>query len=265
MKLKAGVLIVAAIFIIGLIGPLLVSQSPLEIHLQERFLPPSTSHFFGTDNNGTDILSIFVYGARVSVAISVLVVTLNLFVGLIIGSIAGFFGGLFDLLIMRLVDMVFGFPGFLLVLAVAAIMQQASLFSVIFALCITGWASYSRLVRGEILYLKEKEFVVAAHAMGFSNTRILMGHIWPNLMAPLLIQSSFNMASTIIAESSLSFLGLGVPPDTPSWGSLLGAGRQFLIEAPQMSTFPGLGIVLLVLGFNLLGDGLREHLDPHQH
>jgi peptide/nickel transport system permease protein len=265
LKLKVGIGIVLAIFCIGLFGPLFVSESPLDIHLQERFLPPSSEHWFGTDHNGTDILSVVVYGARVSVAISVIVVILNLLLGLIIGSIAGYFGGLPDLLIMRLVDMVFGFPGFLLVLAVAAVMQQTSLFSVIFALCVTGWASYSRLVRGEILHLKEREFVLAAHSMGFGHKRILIGHIWPNLTAPLLIQASFSMASTIITESSLSFLGLGVPPSTPSWGALLGAGRQYLIEAPQISVFPGMGIVILVLGFNLLGDGLREYLDPRAH
>ncbi len=260
-KFSSGILIVSTIILIALLGPLFLSHSPQDINLQSRFLSPSWQHWFGTDHNGSDILSIMVYGARVSVMISILVVLLNVILGLVIGSIAGFFGGIADLIIMRLVDMVFGFPGFLLVLAVAAVMQQASVLSVIFALCVTGWASYSRLVRGEILHLKEREFVLAAHSMGFSQSRILLGHIWPNLSAPLLIQSSFNMAATIITESSLSFLGLGVPPSTPSWGSLLGAGRQYLIEAPQMSIFPGLGIVVLVLGFNLLGDGLRESLD----
>ncbi|MCC6137238.1 MAG: ABC transporter permease [Bdellovibrionaceae bacterium] len=260
-KLIIGLWIVGAIVAIAVIGPFLVTHSPNEIRLEERFLAPSSTHWFGTDHNGSDILSIMVSGARVSVMISIFVVSLNVLLGLLIGSAAGFWGGIADLVVMRFVDMVFGFPGFLLVLAVAAVMQQSSVLSVVFALCVTGWASYSRLVRGEILHLKEREFVLAAHSMGFSQSRILFGHIWPNLTAPLLIQSSFNMASTIITESSLSFLGLGVPPSTPSWGSLLGAGRQFLIEAPQMSVFPGLGIVILVLGFNLLGDGLRETLD----
>lgn len=260
-KLLAGSIIVGIIVFIAIFGPLFLSHSPTEMNLQERFFAPSWQHWFGTDHNGSDIFSIMVYGARVSVMISMFVVFLNVLIGLIIGSAAGFFGGITDLITMRFVDMVFGFPGFLLVLAVAAVMQQSSVLSVVFALCVTGWASYSRLVRGEILHLKEREFVLAAHSMGFSKSRILIGHIWPNLSAPLLIQSSFNMAATIITESSLSFLGLGVPPSTPSWGSLLGAGRQFLIEAPQMSVFPGLGIVVLVLGFNLLGDGLRETLD----
>lgn len=260
-KLLAGLFIVGLIVVIALIGPLFLTHSPKDIQLQQRFLAPSWDHWFGTDHNGSDILSIMVYGARVSVMISMLVVFLNVLLGLSIGSISGFFGGFADMIIMRFVDMVFAFPGFLLVLAVAAVMQQSSVLSVVFALCITGWASYSRLVRGEILHLKEREFILAAQSMGYGRSRILIGHIWPNLTAPLLIQSSFNMASTIITESSLSFLGLGVPPSTPSWGSLLGAGRQYLIEAPQMSVFPGLGIVLLVLGFNLLGDGLRETLD----
>lgn len=264
-KLTAGVLIVGSVIAIALLGPLFLTHSPTNIDLQNRFLAPSWSHWFGTDHNGSDILSIMVYGARVSVMISLFVVSLNVLLGLIIGSVSGYWGGFLDLIIMRFVDMVFGFPGFLLVLAVAAVMQQSSVLSVVFALCVTGWASYSRLVRGEILHLTQKEFVMAAHSMGFGQMRILVGHIWPNLTAPLLIQSSFNMASTIITESSLSFLGLGVPPSTPSWGSLLGAGRQYLIEAPQMSVFPGLGIVILVLGFNLLGDGLREILDTRSH
>lgn len=261
-QLKVGMTLIALMLFGALFAPLLSPFDPLAIQLDQRFLSPNATHLFGTDQNGVDVWSELLYGARISLTISLSVVTITLFVGLIAGSIAGFGGGLYDLLMMRFVDMIFGFPGFLLILAIVAVLQEASVTNMIFALCLTGWASYARLVRGEILHLKEKEHVLNATALGLPRWRILVFHIWPNLVAPLVIQASFGMAVTIITESSLSFLGLGVSPKTPTWGALLGAGRQYLIEAPHLSFFPGLFIVLLVLGFNLVGDGLREALDP---
>lgn len=158
--------------------------------------------------------------------------------------------------------MIYAFPGFLLVLTIAAVMQSASIAQVVFVLCLTGWASYARLIRGEILHLKTKDYVLSADALGASHLRKLVLYIWPNLVGPVMIQASFGMAVTIITESSLSFLGIGVPPSTPTWGSLLNSGRSFLLEAPYMSVFPGIALLILVLGFNLLGDGLRDILDP---
>ena len=163
---------------------------------------------------------------------------------------------------MRFIDMIYAFPGFLLVLTIAAVMQSASIGHVIFVLCLTGWAGYARLIRGEILHLKEKEYVVGADALGASHIRKLVLYIWPNLIGPVMIQASFGMAVTIITESSLSFLGIGVPPQIPTWGSVLNSGRHFLLEAPYISIFPGLALLIVVLGFNLLGDGLRDMLDP---
>jgi peptide/nickel transport system permease protein len=261
-QLKLGSFFILCMALIALLAPVISPFDPTQIQLENRFLSPSLTHPFGTDQNGTDILSEVFYGARVSLTIAFSVVGITLLIGLLMGSFAGFGGGLWDLLIMRFVDMIFGFPGFLLILAIVAILQEASVPNMIFALCLTGWASYARLVRGEILHLKEKEHVLNARALGLPNWRILVFHIWPNLVGPLVIQASFSMAVTIITESSLSFLGLGVSPKTPTWGSLLGAGRQYLIEAPYLSFFPGLFIVILVLGFNLVGDGLRETLEP---
>jgi peptide/nickel transport system permease protein len=261
-QLKVGGFLIFSMALIAVLAPFISPFDPTQLNLENRFLPPNSVHLFGTDQNGADILSEVFYGARVSLTIAFSVVSITLLVGLVMGSLAGYIGGLSDLFIMRFVDMIFGFPGFLLILAIVAILQEASVANMIFALCLTGWASYARLVRGEILHLKEKEHVLNARALGLPHWRILIFHIWPNLVGPLVIQASFSMAVTIITESSLSFLGLGVSPKTPTWGSLLGAGRQYLIEAPYLSFFPGMFIVLLVLGFNLVGDGLRESLDP---
>jgi peptide/nickel transport system permease protein len=261
-QLKVGLFLIFSIMALAICAPLLAPHDPTAIQLENRFLSPSMTYFFGTDQNGVDVFSEILYGAQISLMIALSVVTITLIIGLIVGSIAGFGGGIYDLVAMRFVDMIFGFPGFLLILAIVAVLQEASVKNMIFALCLTGWASYARLVRGEILHLKEKEHVLNARALGLPSWRILVFHIWPNLVGPLVIQASFSLAVTIITESSLSFLGLGVSPKTPTWGSLLGAGRQYLIEAPHLSFFPGLFIVLLVLGFNLLGDGLREALDP---
>lgn len=261
-QLRIGLFLIGSILLLAIAAPLIAPFDPTAIQLENRFLPPGGTNWFGTDQNGVDVFSEILFGARVSLAIALSVVSITLFVGLLLGSVAGFGGGLYDLLLMRFVDMIFGFPGFLLILAIVAVLQEASVPNMIFALCLTGWASYARLVRGEILHLKEKEHVLNALALGLPKWRILVFHIWPNLIGPLVIQASFGLAVTIITESSLSFLGLGVSPKTPTWGSLLGAGRQYLIEAPHLSFFPGLFIVLLVLGFNLLGDGLRETLDP---
>lgn len=229
--------------------------------LQDRFEPPSWEHPFGLDQNGSDVLAKVVYGARISLLVSLTVVSIGLFIGLIVGSLAGFVGSWVDQLIMRLLDMLYAFPGFLLALALVAVLGP-SIPNLIFAMSITAWTGYARLVRGEVLHLKEKDYVVGATSLGAHPVRIIIFHLWPNLLGPLLVQATFGMAGTIIAESGLSFLGLGAPPDVATWGTLLNSGRQVLFEAPHISVFPGLAIVTLVLGFNLFGDGLRDAFDP---
>lgn len=258
----AGGGLIAGVALIAIVAPLITSFDPTEMVLRDRFLLPSLNHWMGTDQNGIDIFAQIVFGARVSMIIALSVVLISLGIGLVIGSLAGYCGGWVDTLIMRFIDMIYAFPGFLLILTIAAVMQSSSLGTLIFILCLTGWASYARLIRGEILHLKNKDYVLSADALGAGPMRKLIFYIWPNLIGPVMIQASFGMAVVILTESSLSFLGLGVPPSTPTWGSLLNSGRNYLLEAPHISVFPGLALLVVVLGFNLLGDGLRDLIDP---
>ena len=259
--LYCGLSIIVLMSLMAILAPWISSHSPYDMNLQNRYLSPSLDYLFGTDENGSDIFSKVLYGARISLYVALSVVSISSIVGLIIGSIAGYFGKWFDVIIMRFIDMLQAFPGFLLALSLVAVLGP-SINNLIFAMCISGWTGFARLVRGEVLYLKHREYVQAARALGAGNFRILSLHIWPNLVGPLVVQASFAMAGTIIAESGLSFLGLGAPPTEPTWGSLLNMGRKVLVDAPHISIFPGICIVLLVLGFNFLGDGIRDILDP---
>ena len=247
--------------IAALFAPWLSPGDPQGIHLEDSFLVPSLAHPLGCDNSGTDILAILLHGARLSLKVGFLATFLCLSIGLLLGSWAGYRGGRVDAVIMRLLDVIFAFPGIILAIAIATVMGPSET-NLILALAATGWAGYTRLVRGEVRALKEKEYVHAAKALGFSASRIVARHIWPNLVSPLVVAATFGLAGTILAEASLSFLGVGVPPGTPSWGSLLNQGKDFLLEAPHISTFPGLAIMFTILGFNFLGEGLRERLDP---
>lgn len=259
--LNAGVGIILFFTLIAIFAPLLSTHDPGSMDLENRFASPSLEHFFGLDQNGGDVFSQILYGARISLFVAFIVVTINGLAGLLIGSISGYLGGWVDLIVMRFVDMVYAFPGFLLTLALVAVLGP-SIPNLIIAFTLTGWTSFARLIRGEFLHLKNREYVQGAIAIGASPLRIVTLHIWPNLAGLLVVQASFSMAGTIVTESGLSFLGLGAPPDIPTWGSILNAGRRSLIEAPHLSVFPGLAILLLVLAFNLLGDGLRGILDP---
>lgn len=259
----AGSSLILFLVLVAIFGPLFSSMDPNRMDLSQRLMAPSSEHWFGTDENGSDVFAKVVYGARVSLTVAFCVVIISGLVGLLVGSFAGFRGGWLDLLLMRVIDIVYSFPGFLLALSLVA-MLGPSLVNLIIAMSLTGWASFARLVRGEVLYLKEKEYVLTAKSLGAGMIRQLSFHIWPNLLGILFVQATFAMAGTIIAESGLSFLGLGVPATTPSWGALLNSGRKVLSDAPHVSMFPGLAIMTLVLGFNLLGDGLRDFFDPRQ-
>lgn len=262
-RLKIGLFIVAFITLLGILAPWLAPRNPHQMSLQNRLEAPSWSHPLGRDENGADILSRLLYGARVSLTVAWSVVLVSALAGLIIGSLAGFLGGWVEMVLMRIVDMFYAFPSFLLALALVAMLGPA-LRNLIIALCLTSWTGFARLVRGEVLYLKEREHVLNARALGASRIRQVVLHIWPNLIGLLIIQMTFAMAGTVIAESGLSFLGLGVSPSTPTWGSLLNSGRRVLAEAPHVSFAAGFAILFLVLGFNLLGDGMREYLDPRR-
>jgi peptide/nickel transport system permease protein len=255
-----GALIILVLIVAAIFAAFIAPYDPLEQNIIERLSPPSKDHWFGQDEVGRDILSRIIYGSRISLRVGIFTVSISLLVGLVIGSISGYYGGLVDEVFMRVVDILMAFPGILLAIAMVAVLGP-NLNNVILALCLIGWVGYARLVRGQVLYLRELEYVAAARALGASPARIISLHIVPNLIAPVIVESTFGMAGAILAESSLSFLGLGAQPPTPSWGSMLNVGREFLLIAPHTTTFPGLAIMLVVLGFNFLGDGLRDYLD----
>lgn len=255
----AGIAILALLVAVTLFATLLAPHDPLRQNLEQDLLAYSSDHPLGTDKLGRDILSRMIYGGRISLMTGIATVAISLTIGVFFGSLCGFFGGWLDLSLMRLVDILMAFPGILLAIAMTAVLGPG-LNHVILALCLIGWTGYARLVRGEILSLREREFVQAARALGCPPKQIIWRHLLPNLLPPLLIQSTFGLAAAIVAEGSLSFLGLGVEPPTPSWGSMLNDGRQFLLVAPHLTTYPGLALMATVLALNLVGDALQERL-----
>ena len=254
-----GSLVAAAVF-----APLLAPYSPTEQNLAADLLPQSQQHLLGTDKLGRDVLSRILYGGRVSIFVGVTSVAVSLTLGFFIGSMAGYFGGWIDELLMRLVDVLLAFPGILLAIALTAVLGPG-LNHVVLALCVIGWTGYARLTRAEILLLRERDFISAAQALGGSPARIIVLHMLPNLASPLTIQATFHMAAAILAEGALSFLGLGIQPPSPSWGSMLNEGRQFLLVAPYLTTFPGMALMATVLGLNLVGDALTEIWGQTEH
>jgi peptide/nickel transport system permease protein len=258
--LCAGAAILLLLLIAAVGAPFIAPYNPLRQDLAKDLIGSSADHLLGTDKLGRDILSRTIYGARISLAVGFATVALSLTIGLIVGSLAGYCGGWVDLLLMRLVDILLAFPGILLAIAFTAVLGPG-LDHVVLALCLIGWTSYARLVRGEIIALREREFVQAARALGGGPGRVVIRHLLPNLLAPLVIQATFGLAAAIIAEGSLSFLGLGVEPPTPSWGSMLNDGRQFLLVAPHLTTYPGVAIMVTVFALNLVGDGLQDRFE----
>ena len=249
------------ILILSILAPVLAPYAYDAIDLPSRLQIPSSKHWLGTDELGRDILTRLLYGGRISFFVSFTVVLLSMVFGVSVGLVAGFRGGLLDELVMRLADVLLAFPGILLAIALMAILGP-SLQNVVIALVTIGWVSYARLARGLTLKLRELDFVRAAINLGSNPSRILIHHIFPNVMPSLIVHASFSFAGVILAESSLSFLGLGVQPPHPSWGTMLNEGKNHLLDAPYLMMFPGLSIFLSVLMFNLLGDALRDRLDP---
>ena len=258
---RVGLAIVLVAVLAAVVGPALTPYSPAAQELSRRLEPPSLSHPFGLDELGRDILARLLTGARISLLVGLAVVSVSSLVGMTLGSIAGYFGGRVDDGISRVVDVLMAFPGILLAIALVAVLGP-SLTNVVLALSVIGWVGYARLVRGQALRARELDFVQAARALGAGSTRIVIRHVLPTALPAVVVQASLGMAGAIIAEASLSFLGLGVQPPTPSWGTMLDAGRAHLFDAPHLTIFPGLAIALLVLGFNFLGDGLRDRVDP---
>ncbi len=261
MNLWAGAVILAALVAAAVLAPVLPLQGPFDQRLEERLTPPAPGSWLGRDSKGRDLLSRVAHGARISLVVGLVVVGISAAVGLLIGALSGYLGGYVDESLMRLTDVFLAFPGILLAFALMAILGPG-LQNVILALCIMGWVGYARLVRAQVLALKEEDFVAAARSLGGGTFRVILRHLLPNVLGPVLVQTTFGIASAILAEAGLSFLGLGTQPPTPSWGTLLKEGHLRLFEAPHLSIFPGLAIMFTVFGFNLLGDGLRDILDP---
>lgn len=261
MMTRFGGGVVAAAVLAAVVGPLVVGLDPSAQQLALRLEGPSWSHWFGLDELGRDIFTRVLHGARVSLLVSVIVVSISAGTGILIGSVAGYFGGLVDEAISRIIDILLAFPGLLLAIALVAVLGPG-LANVVLALSLIGWVGYARLVRGQVLRAREFEFVQAARALGASTARILVRHVIPTAIPAVAVQAALGMGGAILSEAALSFLGLGVQPPTPSWGTMLNGGRLHLLDAPHLTVFPGVAIAVLVLGFNFLGDGLRDTLDP---
>jgi peptide/nickel transport system permease protein len=257
-----GVVLVIVFVIFAIFAPWIAPRDPAQLDLATRLQPPSHLHWFGTDELGRDILSRVIYGARISMLVGTSVVAASLFLGLVFGSIAGYYGGRVDRFFNVVVMNAFlSFPGILLAIAFVAFLGPG-LFNLVLALSIGGWVGYARLVRAQVLAVREREFVEAARALGASDWRVLTRHILPNIIQPVIVQAAIGMAGAVLAEATMSFLGLGIPPPTASWGSMLNDGRSHLFDAPHLVLFPAAAVMLAVLSFNFIGDALRDYLDP---
>ncbi len=256
----AGAAIVLGMFLLAMIAPL-AAKDPGAIDIAHRLEPPSLEYPLGTDDLGRDVFSRILYGARISLLVGFVAVGIATVIGIFLGALAGYYGGWVDSLIMRFVDIMLCFPAFFLILAVIAFLEP-SIWNIMIIIGLTGWMGVARLVRAEFLSLRERDFVQAALALGASDYRVIFRHILPNALSPVLVSATLGVAGAILTESALSFLGIGVQPPTPSWGNMLIAGKQTLGTAWWLSAFPGLAILITVLGYNLLGEGIRDALDP---
>jgi len=257
----AGGLVIVLFFLVAAFPALFTSQNPDRIDVATILQPPSAAHPLGTDDLGRDVLSRVVYGARVSMKVGFVAVGIATSVGLVIGLLSGFYGRRVDAVLMRFVDIMLCFPTFFLILSVIAFLSP-SIVNIMVVIGLTGWMGVARLVRAETLSLKERDFVAAARAQGAGTLRIVFRHILPNALAPILVAATLGVAGAILTESALSFLGIGVQPPTPSWGNILTAGKDNIEYAWWLSLFPGLAILVTVLGYNLLGEGIRDAADP---
>ncbi|MCX5720118.1 MAG: ABC transporter permease [Nitrospirae bacterium] len=256
-----GVVTVFLLITVSLCAPLIAPYNPTAIDVHNVLSPPDKQHLLGTDELGRDVLSRIIWGSRISLKVGFIAVGIAIMIGIVTGSIAGFYGGKVDALLMRFVDIMLAFPTFFLILAVIAILEP-NIFTIMVVIGITSWMDVARLVRAEFLTLKETDFVSAAKAVGVSDKRLMFRHILPNALSPVFVAATFGVAGAILIESSLSFLGLGVQPPEPSWGNILTSGKDNIEVAWWLSLYPGLAILITVLSYNLVGEGLRDALDP---
>jgi len=259
----AGTGIIVFLLLVAAAAPLLATHNPYEQILPDRLLPPSTQHYFGTDSLGRDIYSRVVYGSRVTLTIALLVAAISTPLGLVIGVLAGYFGGVLDEILMRLSDIFLAFPKLILAIAFAAALGSG-VENAIVAISIANWPSYARLARAETLSVRNNDYIQVIRSMGASNLRIMVGHITPMCLSSIIVRLSLDMGTIILTAAGLGFLGLGAQPPVPEWGLMVSDGRQFLVDQWWVSTLPGFAILIVVMGFNLMGDGFRDILDPHQ-
>jgi peptide/nickel transport system permease protein len=256
-----GALVVVILLVLAVAAPLLVPFGPNEISAWEVLTPPSAKHWFGTDDLGRDVLSRVIFGARISLLVGFVAAGIAVLIGSVLGLVAGYYGGWVDTILMRVVDIMFCFPTFFLILAVITFLRP-SIWYIMIIIGLTGWMGVARLVRAETLTIREMDYITAARCIGCSDGRIIFRHILPNAIAPALVAASLGVAGAILTESALSFLGIGVQPPTPSWGNILTSGKDYIEFAWWLSLFPGLSILITVLAYNLLGEGIRDALDP---
>ncbi|MFG1734350.1 Glutathione transport system permease protein GsiD [Paenibacillus sp. GM2FR] len=247
--------------LVAIIGPLLTQYDPTKVDYSTKLLKPSADHWFGTDHNGRDIFTRIIHGMRLTLSVGFISVIIGAAFGVVLGIISGYYGGKWDALIMRITDVMLAFPGILLALAVVSVLGK-NLFNVIIAVSIFSIPTFARVVRGSTLAVRKLEYIDAMRSLGASDGRIIFGHILPNITSPIIVQATLRIAVAILTASGLSFLGLGAQPPTPEWGAMLNDGRNYIMEHPHVALFPGLSIVFVVIAFNLLGDGLRDVLDP---
>lgn len=256
-----GLAIILSLAAIAMLAPVISPHEPTKIDVYNVLSPPSTGHPFGTDELGRDLLSRMIWGSRASLKVGFIAVGIAITIGTILGALAGYYGGKIDAVLMRFVDIMLAFPTFFLILAVIAIVEP-SISTIMIIIGLTGWMDVARLVRAEFLTLKERDFISAARAIGAGDTRLIFRHITPNALSPVFVAATFGIAGAILIESGLSFLGLGVQPPEPSWGNILTSGKDNITVAWWLSLFPGLAILITVLSYNLVGEGLRDALDP---
>ena len=256
-----GFFITGLVILMAIFAPLIAPYSPTKMSLRERLSPPSASHPFGTDDAGRDILSRVIYGSRITLRICIIVVGLTLGIGTLLGILSGYIGGWVDDLIMRLNDVFLAFPALILAMAIAAALGP-SLENAIIAMVVIWWPRYARVSRGQVLAIREIDYVTSARALGSSSARIMIRHILPNCISPIVVQATLDLGEVVLTAATLSFIGFGAQPPVPEWGAMISIGRNFIRDYWWYPTFPGLAILLTVMGFNLLGDAVRDVLDP---
>lgn len=257
----AGALLIMVLFAVSLLAPLITPYGPDDLDLYHVLMPPSGAHWLGTDDLGRDVLTRIIYGARISLKVGFVAVGIAVAIGTVVGLVSGYYSGLVDNILMRAVDIMLCFPTFFLILAVIAFLEQ-SIWYIMIIIGLTGWMGVARLVRAEVLSIRERDYIMAVKALGARDTRIIFRHILPNALSPVLVSATLGVAGAILTESALSFLGIGVPPPTPSWGNILTSGKEYLEFAWWLTLYPGLAITVTVLAYYLVGEGIRDALDP---